>query len=943
MAQPIKKYPSSRHVFISHSSEDAAVADRLCRALESSGLSTWICSRDIQPGQTWAGAITEGLTRSGAVVLLFTANANRSDHVLREIDLAVKQKVPILPVRLDGTALSQDIEYYINVAHWIAATDGRIEPLLDRITDGCRKLLGVTDRPKNTEPTHRPAPPDKSSPRPVAPVRISSRKASETDVRTRYVTPAIAAKWDLHTQVREEVYFTKGRVIVRGKTVSRGESSKVDYLLSYKPNLPLAVVESKDGTHAVGDGMQQALAYAETLDVPFVYSTNGKAFLEHDRTVKDGPVTREIPLDQFPSPAELWQRYCKAKGFTPPQESIAQQDYFEDGSQKGPRYYQQIAINRTVDAIAGGQDRILLVMATGTGKTYTAFQIIWRLWKAGVKKRILFLVDRNILADQTKTNDFKPFGKAMTKITNRTADKSYEIYLSLYQAVSGTEEDQNIYKQFSPDFFDLVVVDECHRGSAADDAAWRRILDYFSSATQIGLTATPKETKDISNIEYFGEPIYTYSLRQGIADGFLAPYKVIRIGLDKDLDGWRPEEGQRDKYGQLIEDREYNDRDFDRNLILERRTGVVAKKVTEFLKATDRFAKTIIFCETIEHAERMRQALVNENPDLAAANSKYVMRITGDNDEGKAQLDNFIDPESPYPVIACTSRLMSTGVDAQTCHLIVLDRRINSMTEFKQIIGRGTRINEDYGKLFFTIMDFKRATALFADPDFDGDPVQIYEPGPDELPLPPEDDAPEEQPEPNEDGPDRPVKYVVGDVPVSVAVERVQYLDEHGKLITESLTDYSRKRVRDNYRSLEEFLSKWNKADRKEAILQELSKQGVFVDELAEQVGRDYDAFDLVCHVAFDQPPLTRRERAEKVKKRNVFGKYGTKARAVLEALLDKYADTGITSVESLEILKVDPLKTFGTPVEIVGIFGGKDAYLAAIRELEEALYQKAA
>ncbi len=504
------------------------------------------------------------------------------------------------------------------------------------------------------------------------------------------------------TQIRQEAYFTKGRVIVRGKTVKRGEAKKADYLLFYKPDLPLAVIEAKDNTHALGAGLQQALDYAEVLDVPFAYSSNGDGFIEHDRTVTDGTVTRELALHQFPSPDELWSRYRQAKGYTDREEQVATQDYYDDGSQKSPRYYQLIAINRTVDAIARGQDRILLVMATGTGKTYTAFQIIWRLWKSGAKKRILFLVDRNILADQTKTNDIKPFGQAMTKITQRKVDKSFEIYLCLYQAVTGTEEEQNIYRQFSPDFFDLVVVDECHRGSADDDAAWRKVLEYFSSATQIGLTATPKETKDVSNIEYFGKPLYTYSLRQGIDDGFLAPYKVIRIGLDKDLDGWRPEDGQTDKYGQLIEDREYNARDFDRTLILEKRTALVAAKVSEFLKATSRYAKTIIFCENIDHAERMREAMVNANPDLAAAYARYVMRITGDNDEGKAQLDNFIDPESTYPVIACTSRLMSTGVDAQTCQLIVLDRRIASMTEFKQIIGRGTRINEDYGKLYFT-------------------------------------------------------------------------------------------------------------------------------------------------------------------------------------------------------------------------------------------------
>ncbi len=789
---------------------------------------------------------------------------------------------------------------------------------------------------------------------------MNKKTLTEADIRTKFITPALvganADKWDVMTQIREEAYFTKGRVIVRGKTVKRGEAKKADYLLFYKPNIPLAVIEAKDNTHSVGDGMQQALEYAEILDVPFAYSSNGDAFLEHDRTATSGTVNREIPLDRFPAPEELWERYCKARGWTGNQQQVNTQDYYEDGSGKSPRYYQHIAINRTVDAIARGENRVLLVMATGTGKTYTAFQIIWRLWKAGVKKRILFLVDRNILADQTKTNDFKPFGQAMTKITNRTVDKSFEIYLSLYQAVTGTEEDMNIYKQFSPDFFDLVIVDECHRGSAADDARWRQVLEYFTSATQIGLTATPKETRDVSNIEYFGEPIYTYSLRQGIADGFLAPYKVVRIGLDKDLDGWRPEDGQTDKYGQVIEDREYNDRDYDRDLVLEKRTEVVAANVTEFLKATNRFAKTIIFCENIDHAERMRQALVNTNPDLAAANSKYVMRITGDNDEGKAQLDNFIDPESTYPVIACTSRLMGTGVDAQTCHLIVLDRCINSMTEFKQIIGRGTRINEDYNKLFFTIMDFRRATALFADPAFDGDPVQIYEPGIDDPPLPPE-EPPEspggESPEPplppdpgpggEGDGPARRIRYYVDNVPVRVVMERVQYLDDYGKLITESLTDYTRKSVHKSYSSLDAFLTTWQNADKKQAIIDELAGQGVFLNELAEQVGRDYDPFDLVCHVAFDQPPLTRKERAERVRKRNVFGKYGEKARAVLEALLQKYADSGIASVESMEILKVDPLTTFGTPMEIVKLFGGRESYLAAIHELETAIYQKAA
>ena len=788
---------------------------------------------------------------------------------------------------------------------------------------------------------------------------MNKKALTEADIRTKFITPALVGangdKWDLMTQVREEVYFTKGRVMVRGKSVRRGVARRADYILVYKPNIPLALIEAKDNHHAVGDGMQQALDCAEMLDIPFVYSSNGDAFLEHDRTVTSGAVTREIPLDQFPSPEELWTRYCQAKGLTGSQALVATQDYFDDGSGKTPRYYQLIAINRTVEAIARGLGRILLVMATGTGKTYTAFQIIWRLWRSGAKQRILFLVDRNILADQTKTNDFKPFGQALTKITHRRVDKAFEIYLCLYQAVTGTEEEQNIYRQFSPDFFDLVFVDECHRGSAADDAAWRKVLDYFSAATQIGMTATPKETKDVSNIDYFGEPLYSYSLRQGIADGFLAPYKVVRIGLDRDLEGWRPALGQTDKFGHAIEDREYNDSDYDRNLILEQRTVLVAAKITEFLKATDRFAKTIVFCQNIDHAERMRQALVNANQDLAAANSRYVMRITGDNDEGKAQLDNFIDPESTFPVIAVTSQLMSTGVDAQTCHLIVLDKQIKSMTEFKQIIGRGTRINEDYNKLYFTIMDFRGATALFADPDFDGDPVQIYEPGPGQSPVPPDDDPQagegeiggEGDADPFGDGQDLPgpgaTRYYVDDVAVRVVTERVQYLDADGRLITESLRDYSRRTLRKTYASLDAFLNAWNDADRKLAILEELAAKGVFLDELAEQVGRDYDAFDLVCHVAFDQPPLTRRERADKVRKRNVFAAYGDQARAVLDALLQKYADAGLRSVESLEILKVDPLPTLGTPVEIVKLFGGKSAYLAAVRQLETALYQKAA
>ena len=787
---------------------------------------------------------------------------------------------------------------------------------------------------------------------------MSDKKAlSERDICTKYISPALqAAGWDLHTQVREEVSFTKGRVIVRGKVVSRGTAKRADYILYYKPNLPIAVVEAKDNKHSVAAGMQQALSYAELLDVPFAFSSNGDAFQLHDRTGHAGTPELEIPLNAFSSPAELWERYCTWKGIGAEAVSVVSQDYYSDGSGKAPRYYQRVAINRTVEAIARGQDRVLLVMATGTGKTYTAFQIIWRLWKAGVKKRILFLADRNILVDQTKTNDFKPFGQAMTKITNRTIDKSYEIYLSLYQAVSGTEEASNIYKQFSPDFFDLVVVDEAHRGSAAEDSAWREILEYFSSATHLGLTATPKETRDVSNIHYFGEPIYTYSLKQGIDDGFLAPYKVVRVDLDKDVSGWRPTTGQTDKYGEEIEDRIYNQRDFDRSLVLEERTKIVARKLSEFLKATDRYAKTIVFCENIDHAERMRQALVNENADLAAENRRYVMRITGDEAEGKMELDNFIDPESRYPVIATTSELMTTGVDAQTCKVIVLDQRIQSMTKFKQIIGRGTRIHEDYDKLFFTIIDFKKATELFADPAFDGEPVMIYEPGPDDSLDPPDGDEGGEGEQPGQgegttDGPDPggeglaygQKRYVVAGVPVIVVSERVQYYGPQGKLITESLKDYTRQKVTEEFASLDDFLRTWNTAEKKEAVMREMQERGVLWDALADEVGREYDPFDLVCHVAFGQPPLTRRERAEQVRKRDYFTRFGNEARAVLNALLDKYADEGVESLERMDVLRVQPFNELGTPTEIIRRFGGKQQYLSAVRDLEQQLYQPAA
>lgn len=797
---------------------------------------------------------------------------------------------------------------------------------------------------------------------------MDKKALSERDICTKFIAPAIAsAGWDIHRQVREEVTFTKGRVIVRGKLHARGKARRADFVLYHAPNRPVAVIEAKDNNHGPGEGMQQALDYADALDVPFAFTSNGDGFVFHDRTVNGSvpgaQVETVLGLDQFPAPADLWARYCAWRGLDEASAPKADAPYYDDGSGRAPRYYQVNAINRTVEAVAKGQRRLLLVMATGTGKTYTAFQIIWRLWKSRQAKRILFLADRNILVDQTKNNDFKPFGAAMTKITGRKIDTSYEIYLSLYQAVSGADEVKNVYKQFSPDFFDLVVVDECHRGSAADDSAWRDILEYFSSATQVGLTATPKETENVSSSFYFGAPVYTYSLKQGIEDGFLAPYKVVRIDFDRDLQGWRPPQGMLDKHGQPIEDRIYNLRDMDRHLVLEMRTQAVANKITQFLKASDPYTKTIVFCDDIDHAERMRQALTNLNPERVKENRKYVMRITGDDAEGKAELDNFINPEVRWPVIATTSKLMTTGVDAQTCKLIVLDQHIRSMTEFKQIIGRGTRINEDYGKFWFTIMDFKKATELFADPAFDGDPVQVYEPGDGEPPEPPnedpgtqgDDDAPgggtaggeQEGEGPGGDGAggEGRIKYVIGkDVAVHIVAERVQYYGPDGKLITESLREYTRLCVAKQFRSMDDFLRRWSGAEQKKAVIEELAALGVLWEPLADEVlaktGKPLDAFDLICHVAFDQPPLSRRERAEGVRKRNYFAKYQGAARQVLEALLEKYADTGIEPIEDLKILQLPPFDRIGAPLELVKAFGGKAGYTRAIADLERQLYE---
>lgn len=800
---------------------------------------------------------------------------------------------------------------------------------------------------------------------------MNKKQLSESDICDKFIRPAmVAAGWDGMNQLYREFPLRAGQVVVRGQKAQRDKSTvlRADYALFYKANIPLAVVEAKDNKHVVGAGMAQAINYAQLLDVPFAFSSNGDGFVFRDATLSDGVLERNLTLEEFPSPQSLWERYCAWKGWSDSVSTVAAFDY---APSKTPRYYQVNAINRTVEAIANGQNRVLLVMATGTGKTYTAFQIIWRLWKSKTKKRILFLADRNILIDQTMVNDFRPFKGAMAKLSpnakgidlavdkgTKQVDKSYEIYLSLYQAVTGTEEERNIYKQFSPDFFDLIIVDECHRGSASEESAWRDILTYFSAATQVGLTATPKETADVSNTDYFGTPLYTYSLKQGIEDGFLAPYKVIRVDLDKDL-GWIPQAGMTDKHGNVIKNRVYTGADMNRKLVLEHRDEVVAAKITEYLKATDRHAKTIVFCEDVDHAARMRQALANANADICATNPKYVVQITGDNPEGKAQLDNFIDPAKPFPVIATTSKLMSTGVDAQTCKLIVLDQNIKSMTLFKQIIGRGTRLREDLGKTWFTIIDFKGATKLFADKDFDGEPVQIYEPLPGEAMVPPEVPSDTATPptgtglptEPKPLGPFAPIpeesgepkKYVVGhEVTVAVARERVQYLDASGKLVTESLRDYTRINLRKKYESLDEFLQTWRQADRKAALIDELQRQGLLLDALADEVNRELDPFDLLLHVAYDQPPMTRRERAKRVKQRNVFTEYGPIARKVIEALLDKYADEGIVTIENNEVLRNQPFNQLGSPVELILSFGGRPQFLGAVKALARELYAPA-
>lgn len=774
---------------------------------------------------------------------------------------------------------------------------------------------------------------------------IPKWQMTEEDIKLNFITPALSPKWN--GRMTMETQITDGKINLRGNLVSRAQPKRADYVLYINANNPIAIVEAKDNQHAVADGLQQAMTYAQMLDVPFAYSSNGDAFREHDFLMG---TERDIAMEDFPTLDELYARFQKGAnggaGLTRAEEAIIGQPYYSSQSTYPPRYYQRVAVNRTLDAIARGQNRILLVMATGTGKTYTAFQIVYRLLRSGMKKKILYLADRNILVDQSIQQDFAPLEKTIHKINvakdDHSSITSYEVYFSLYQQLVGDDEEEHYSALFQPDFFDLVIVDECHRGSAKEESRWRRILEYFPSATQIGMTATPKETRYISNISYFGDPVYTYSLKEGIEDGFLAPFKVINITTDIS-DGWRPYKGQRDIYGDEIEDRIYNNSDYDYNIVIEDRIRQVAREITAYLKSTDRMAKTIVFCATEDAALRMRNALAELNADMMQQNPDYVVRITGGDIEGKKKLKYFISVGAKYPVIATTSKLLSTGADCKMTKLIVLDEMISSMTEFKQIIGRGTRLREKEGKTHFVVMDFRAVTRLFADPDWDG-PIEIDEgftPGGSRVPRGGSPEGGEGDPLVDPDPPRQmPVVDAEG-CTVRIINKTVSVYDTNGKLLRqESIVDYTKSNILGTYASLDNFIRQWTAEEKKESIRELLRERGIDLELMkAEQAMSDVDDFDFICHVAFDKKPLTRRERADNVKKRDFLSRYSGAAREVLEALLDRYMNTGIYEIEKTDILKLDPFAKMGKPARIAGYFGGRDGYMQAVKALENAIY----
>ena len=772
-------------------------------------------------------------------------------------------------------------------------------------------------------------------------ITADKKDLKEQEIRTLYISPALKNKgWETGQNMREEYYFTDGRVVIAGSQHSTAEGKKADYLL-YHNNRPIAVVEAKDNKHSVGAGIQQAIDYALILDLQFAYSSNGDAFLEHDFTTGK---ERELKLDEFPTEEELYNRYLTFKNYTPEEQKIVETPFYYDAYSHEPRYYQRIAVDRTVEAIAKGQQRVLVVMATGTGKTFTAFQIIHRLRQSGAKRKILYLADRNILIDQTMAQDFKPFKKVMTKVKSvgegvDKIDSSYEIYMALYHQLVGREGEPDPFREVKEDFFDLIIVDECHRGSAKEDSAWRKILEYFESATQIGLTATPKVDSDANNLEYFGEPVYTYSLLQGINDGFLAPYRVTNDFINVDLQGWAPEEGEVDLFGKEITQKLFQRQNFGRDLAIKLRRQVVARRITKMLCDIGRMTKTIVFCSDIEEAAEMRSLLVNMNADLCKKNPYYVTRIVGEDKEGKKQLDNFISVDEPYPVIVTTSEMLSTGVDCKTCGLIVIDKEIGSMTEFKQIIGRGTRLRKDKGKWHLEILDFRNATSKFKDPDFDGDPEPPMKRDCKEYKF--HDDSDDEPSMVREEK----IKYLVEGKEINIEHEFVSGLGEDGKTMkTESVRTFARNKLRGRFENLDSFIKIWSEAERKQAVLDELKEYAILIDAVREknEALKDADIFDIICHVAFDQKPLTRKERANNVKKRNYFGKYEGKAREVLESLLDKYAQNGILDFERADILEIPPFNEIGKPTKIVKLFGGPAGFEKAIKELEEQIYTTA-